>query len=539
MLAARYAARSDIGLSRRTNEDSWLARPPVFAVADGMGGARAGEVASRVAVETLTAGVADLDPRDRHGAGELLLSAAEEANRRVWELSTENASTAGMGTTLTALVLCSDAARLVHIGDSRAYALRDEMLTQLTDDHSLVAEMVRSGELAPEEIATHPLRSVLSRALGTEPDPTFDLLDVDLQAGDTILLCSDGLTGPVADDRIAALLAGPDPEEVAQSLVAEALESGGPDNITVLVIRLEEFTPAEKAAGEAAAAAAGAAAGLSAAAALNARGDADEGAQGPDAAGPEGSAPPEESFGSGGRDEADHSDRPSDTRVENGTDDHDQAAGTLRGEESSPSAAVGGEDDGAEARAQVGPASATTGGGGRGAAAALTVSTAAAAAGPASGATAPQSASPAPSVTGSEPTGSPSATTSDPAQAPPAAAAGGGTGADGSKQAPPARPRRRWRGKLIAVVAAVAVVAGGVLAAGQLEWVGVADDGVVAVYRGVPWEFAGMRLYREHDRSTTVRYEGLTRAQQQQVDAHAVGWRGSGEELLDELKAAP
>jgi protein phosphatase len=480
MLAARYAARSDIGLSRQTNEDSWLARPPVFAVADGMGGARAGEVASRVALETLVTGVADLDPRDRHGAGELLLSAAEGANRRVWELSTEHASTAGMGTTLTALALCADAARLVHIGDSRAYALRDETLTQLTDDHSLVAEMVRSGELAPEETAAHPLRSVLSRALGTEPDPTFDLLDVDLLAGDTILLCSDGLTGRVEDDRIATLLAGADPEEIAQSLVAEALENGGPDNITVLVVRLEEFTPEEKPAVNGAAAAAVAAAGVLGTAAGTLE-DTEADALDPSAAAPAGPQTATESV------------KLSEPPDPEGGDGGDESAGPH--DEGDVVAPASSDEEASEASA------------------------AATAAGAASAA-----------ATAAEP---------EPPSAPATPPAGeGGAAAKAPPQKDAARPRRRWRGRLIAVAVAIVVVVGGVVAAGQLEWVGVADDGAVTVYRGVPWEFAGLRLYREHDRAPSVRYEDLTEPQQRQVDAHSVGWRGSGEELLGELRSA-
>jgi len=492
MLAARYAARSDIGLSRQTNEDSWLARPPVFAVADGMGGARAGEVASRVALETFATGVADLDPRDRGGAGEVLLSAAEEANRRVWELSTEHASTAGMGTTLTALALCSDAARLVHIGDSRAYALRDEVLTQLTDDHSLVAEMVRGGELTVEETATHPLRSVLSRALGTEPEPTFDLLDVDLRAGDTILLCSDGLTGPVADERIAALLAGADPEQVAQALVAEALESGGPDNITVLVIRVEEFTQADRASGAAAAAAATAGTAAAAGAAGAGVGDAEQ-------------------VGGAARESDEEGAEP----IAAGTGDEGPADESAADED--PVAAPGADESPAAARPDVAEDASLT--------MAMPAVAAAARPAPEAGDTAVSGA-----ATSSETGASPGAA---------GAAPGGKTRGAAPEKEAAARPRRRWRGRLIAVLVAVVVLAGGVLAAGQLEWVGVADDGVVTVYRGVPWEFAGLRLYSEHDRSPMVYYEQLPAEQQRQVDAHSVGWRGSGEDLLDRLGSAP
>jgi protein phosphatase len=488
-LAARYAARSDIGLNRQTNEDAWLVRPPLFAVADGMGGAQAGEVASRVALQTLSGAAVTIDPRDRAAAGEALLAAAHQANRRVWELSREYPSQAGMGTTLTALVLCPSGARLVHIGDSRAYVVRGGELMQITDDHSLVAEMVRSGELAEGQAPGHPLRSVLSRALGTEPEPQIDLLDVDLESGDVVLLCSDGLTGPVPAGRIAELLGRDDPEAAAEALVTAALDAGGPDNITVVVIRLEEAAPAAAARGVGAQDAAVAAA--TGAVAYAASGSADGAAAAPETA--------DDAVAASGQTPA------------AGPPD---AAGTAE----LPITATAASDTTAElptAETAAGP------------------TTEHAAEPPIAGPAARAADGPAPRV--------------EPAAGPGAAAAPMGDAPGVAPVRPPdaavaaARPTggRRWLWRLIAVVAVLTVVAGGVLALGQLEWVGAGADDVVTVYRGVPWEFGGLRLYRVHERAPELRYGDLTAAQRREVDAHSVGWRGSGERLLDSLRGGP
>lgn len=230
-LLAEHAALSDIGLQRSSNEDSFIDQPPLFAVADGMGGAQAGEVASRLAVETL---------RERAAAGDSLNEAAAEANRRIFKLAVENPDHAGMGTTLTALRLAGERAELAHVGDSRAYLLRDQAMTQLTDDHSLVGEWMREGTMTPEEAMASRYRSVLSRALGTEDEVEVDHEEVDLRAGDVLLLCSDGLSGTVPDDKIKAALLGRAPEEAARRLVREAKSRGGHDNITVVVVRLKE-----------------------------------------------------------------------------------------------------------------------------------------------------------------------------------------------------------------------------------------------------------------------------------------------------------
>ena len=230
-LVARHGALTDIGLHRKTNEDTFVVEPPLYAVCDGMGGAQAGEVASGLAAETLAAAVA---------AGRPLLEAAEAANTAVFARANENVAQTGMGTTLTAFALEGDTAHFVHIGDSRAYLLRGGALEQVSDDHSLVGEMVRDGRLTEAEAAVHPHRSILSRALGTEATVRIDEFAVDLRAGDTLLLCSDGLSGPVPPETIAGALARPDPQAAADKLVKEARKRGGPDNITAVVVILEE-----------------------------------------------------------------------------------------------------------------------------------------------------------------------------------------------------------------------------------------------------------------------------------------------------------
>jgi PPM family protein phosphatase len=235
MLVARHAALSDIGLHRSTNEDSFVVAPPLFAVADGMGGAKAGEVASALAAETL---------RELVAGGRPPAEAAAEANARIFRRATEHPESAGMGTTLTAFVLEAESGHFVHVGDSRAYLLRDGHLDQLSDDHSLVGEWLREGAITPAEAAVNRYRSILSRALGTESEVEIDEFEVDLRAGDTILLCSDGLSGAVPDETIASMLAIAAPADAARALVREAKKRGGHDNITVVVVHLEAGDPA-------------------------------------------------------------------------------------------------------------------------------------------------------------------------------------------------------------------------------------------------------------------------------------------------------
>ena len=236
-LVARPGALTDIGLHRKTNEDTFVVAPPLFAVCDGMGGAQAGEVASGLAAETLAAAVAD---------GRPLLAAAEQANAAVFQRANDDIEHTGMGTTLTAVVLAGDTGLFVHIGDSRAYLLRGGTLEQLSVDHSLVGEMVRDGRLSEEEAASHPHRSILSRALGTEPLARIDEFEVDLRAGDVLLLCSDGLSGAVPPEAISKALGRADPDDAAAKLIAEARKHGGPDNITAVVLRLDEPRAADE-----------------------------------------------------------------------------------------------------------------------------------------------------------------------------------------------------------------------------------------------------------------------------------------------------
>jgi PPM family protein phosphatase len=236
-----FAGISDTGRKRRRNEDAYVATPPVFAVADGMGGPRAGEVASGLA-----AGAVEVD---NGGEGETrVVELIREANRRVYERSAEDASVSGMGTTMTVAVVGGDGVAIGHVGDSRAYLARGGVLRQLTDDHSLVAELVRGGKLSPEEAEHHPQRSVITRALGTDPDVDVDVFTITPEEGDVFLLCSDGLTTMVSDEAILRVLAEQrDLERAAKELVRLANHAGGEDNITVVAFAV---TDAEEAAAQ-------------------------------------------------------------------------------------------------------------------------------------------------------------------------------------------------------------------------------------------------------------------------------------------------
>jgi protein phosphatase len=234
---AEHFSASDTGRERRANEDSYLARAPIFVVADGMGGARAGEVASRTAVELFAAGLDEriAPPEDR------LARRVQDANERIHELSRADARRAGMGTTLTAVHVGGDELAIAHVGDSRAYLLRDGVLSMLTEDHSLVGELVRQGKLTEQEAEDHPQRSIITRALGPEPLVMVDTMTLRARAGDVYLLCSDGLTSMLGDARLLALLAGAATlEQAGGDLIDAANEAGGRDNITVVLFRLEE-----------------------------------------------------------------------------------------------------------------------------------------------------------------------------------------------------------------------------------------------------------------------------------------------------------
>jgi protein phosphatase len=234
--AADTIAKTDTGRQRRGNEDCALARPPVFVVADGMGGAQAGEVAAGIAVEAFAQGLPGSGTVEQR-----LASRAREANRRIFDIASTQRERAGMGTTLTAAYLDESQLAIAHVGDSRAYLFRDGALTRLTQDHSLVDELVRRGKLTEEEAAEHPQRSIITRALGPEPDVDVDTWTYQVQAGDLLLLCSDGLTSMVSEERVTEILARSQGlESAAQALINEANRAGGRDNITVVLVRLED-----------------------------------------------------------------------------------------------------------------------------------------------------------------------------------------------------------------------------------------------------------------------------------------------------------
>jgi PPM family protein phosphatase len=229
------------GRKRRRNEDAYVCDPPLFAVADGMGGAQAGEVASSLAAAALKErGDGDVGGEER--VAELI----QEANRRVHQRALDDESVSGMGTTMTVALFHPDGAISIgHVGDSRAYLHRDGTLEQLTDDHSLVAELVRRGELSPEEAEVHPQRSVITRALGTDPDVDVDTFTVQAAAGDVFLLCSDGLTTMVDADTIGEIVDGGrrDLHAAARALIREANARGGDDNITAVLFEVAEGEP--------------------------------------------------------------------------------------------------------------------------------------------------------------------------------------------------------------------------------------------------------------------------------------------------------
>ena len=226
---------SDTGRKRRHNEDSYVCEPPLFAIADGMGGAQAGEVASELAANALHEHALE------SGAGEdRVVSLIQEANRRVFERAREDSSLSGMGTTLTLALVEEGHVSLGHVGDSRAYLLREGALDQITDDHSLVAELTRAGKLSEEEAESHPQRSVITRALGTDRDVDVDAFTVETQDGDVFMLCSDGLTSMVDDETIQRILQKrrSNLKKGAQDLVKAANRGGGEDNITVLLFEI-------------------------------------------------------------------------------------------------------------------------------------------------------------------------------------------------------------------------------------------------------------------------------------------------------------
>jgi PPM family protein phosphatase len=234
--AAETTCKTDTGRQRSGNEDNAYARAPVFVVADGMGGAQAGEVASKMAIDAF-----EQELPDEGAPEERLASRVREANRQIYERSHSDRDSAGMGTTLTAAYLDETSVAIAHVGDSRAYLFRDGTLQRLTRDHSLVDELVRHGKLTEAQAAEHPQRSIITRALGPEPDVEVDTWTYPVRAGDVLLLCSDGLTSMIPESRVTEVLAANSVlDEAGDALIKAANEAGGRDNITVVLFRVED-----------------------------------------------------------------------------------------------------------------------------------------------------------------------------------------------------------------------------------------------------------------------------------------------------------
>jgi serine/threonine protein phosphatase PrpC len=239
----RTASLTDTGRRRRHNEDAYVCKPPLFAVADGMGGAQAGELASSLAAAALRD-----DTSEQVGGEQRVDELIQEANRRVYQRQSQDAAASGMGTTMTVALVEDGRVAIGHVGDSRAYLIRDRRLEQLTEDHSLVAELVRSGKLSPEEAEAHPQRSVITRALGTDPDVDVDTFSVETKPGDLFLLCSDGLSSMVDDETILREVERNrgDLGAAAKALVRAANKGGGDDNITVVFFEIADVEDTEK-----------------------------------------------------------------------------------------------------------------------------------------------------------------------------------------------------------------------------------------------------------------------------------------------------
>jgi len=243
---ASYAGLSDTGRVRTHNEDTVLLSPPVFAVADGLGGHHAGEIASLVAIETLA----------EHAPSRLdakaLGRAVRAANRAVLQAAADGQGHSSMGTTLTAAMVDGTSIVVAHVGDSRAYLFHANRLEQITNDHSMIADMLRQGSITVEESRVHPNRSIITRALGSDPNMRTDIYEVDAEPGDRLLLCTDGLTGMLSDAKIAdALSAYGDADSAARALIDAANAAGGHDNISVVIVDINDDNAAPSAASEA------------------------------------------------------------------------------------------------------------------------------------------------------------------------------------------------------------------------------------------------------------------------------------------------
>lgn len=240
-LDSSFGSRTDVGYVRDHNEDSLIIIPPLFAVADGMGGHEAGEVASEITVNTL----AELAPA--HLDAEGLTAAVEAANYNVLKAPREGVGRDGMGTTLTAAMIEGERLLIAQVGDSRAYLLHNGHLQQITRDHSLMADLIEAGQITPEEARVHPNRSVITRAIGSDIHMRPDIYELNIAAGDRLLLCSDGLSTMVSDHAIQAIMRRhTSPQRCADELVNAALENGGVDNVTVIVVDVAGFSAARE-----------------------------------------------------------------------------------------------------------------------------------------------------------------------------------------------------------------------------------------------------------------------------------------------------
>lgn len=236
----RFGSRTDVGCVREQNEDSLVVIPPLFAVCDGMGGHAAGEVASDIATQVLT----KLAPQSLDA--EALSLAVETANSEIIAAASDGRGREGMGTTCTAAMVEGERMLVAQVGDSRAYLLHNGKLQQITRDHSLVADMVEAGQITAEEARVHPSRSIITRALGTSPNTRPDIYELNVAAGDRLLLCSDGLSGMVEDEQIEEIMVRvSDPQRCTHVLVNEAIAAGGLDNVTVIVVDIDGAAPKE------------------------------------------------------------------------------------------------------------------------------------------------------------------------------------------------------------------------------------------------------------------------------------------------------
>ena len=252
-LRLEFAELTDVGRRRDSNEDSMTRLVPkdpklmerkgaIFVVADGMGGHAAGEVASEIAVETVREEYYE-SPSDE--VMQILAQAIKQANQVIYDRAIEQATRAGMGTTCVAVVVRGPLAYIANVGDSRVYLIRGGQIRQVTHDHSWVAEQVRAGMLTDEQARTHAHRNVITRALGTQPEVEADLFVEPLQDEDYLLLCSDGLSGPVPDEEMNRIVSSSTPQEAVRGLIGHANEQGGPDNITALLVHVMEAPPLE------------------------------------------------------------------------------------------------------------------------------------------------------------------------------------------------------------------------------------------------------------------------------------------------------